>query len=42
MAPSSPVCIQSVINAELTLAKWDSVKPINDHRDPMKMLRTRQ
>ena len=33
--------IQSVINAELTLAKWDSTKPINDHRDHMKTLRTR-
>ena len=25
--------IQSIINAELTLAKWDGVKPNNDHRD---------
>ena len=33
--------IQSVVNAELTLAKWDADKPINDHRDHMKTLRTR-
>ena len=33
--------IQSVINAELTLAKWDGAKPINDHRDHMKTLHTR-
>lgn len=31
--------IQSVINTELALTKWDS--PINDHCDYMKNLRTR-
>jgi len=33
--------IQSIVNAELTLAKWDGQKPINEHRDHMKTLRTR-
>jgi len=33
--------IQSIVNAELTLAKWDGHKPINKHRDHMKTLRTR-
>ncbi len=33
--------IQSVISAELTLAKWDGMTPINKHRDHMKTLRTR-
>ncbi len=33
--------IQSVINAELTLAKWDGRTPINEHRDHMKTLCTR-
>jgi len=33
--------IQSVINAELTLAKWDGKSPITAHRDHMKTLRTR-
>ncbi len=33
--------IQSVISAELTLAKWDGTTPINEHRDHMKTLRTR-
>ena len=33
--------IQAVINAELTLAKWDGQTPITTHRDHMKALRTR-
>src|SRR5258706_12188610 len=33
--------IQSVINAELTLARWDGRTSINEHRDHMKALRTR-
>jgi hypothetical protein len=33
--------IQPVINAKLTLAKWDGVSPITAHRDYMKALRTR-
>jgi hypothetical protein len=33
--------IQAVINAELTLAKWDGMSPITVHRDYMKELPTR-
>ena len=33
--------IQAVINAGLTLAKWDGQTPITAHRDHMKVLRTR-
>jgi hypothetical protein len=33
--------IQAVINAELTLSRWDGMTPITDHRDYMKELRTR-
>ena len=33
--------IQSVINAELTLTKWDGQTPTTTHRDHMKALRTR-
>jgi hypothetical protein len=33
--------IQTVINAELTLARWDGQTPITTHRDHMKTLRTR-
>lgn len=33
--------IQAVINAELTLARWDGQTPITTHRDHMKTLRNR-
>ena len=33
--------IQSILDAELTLARWDGQTPINAHRDRMKNLRTR-
>ena len=37
---SQKLGIQTVINAELTLAKWDSQTPITTHCDHMKALRT--
>ena len=33
--------MQAVVNAELTLARWDGQTPITAHRDHMKTLRTR-